>query len=200
VDVSVPRLDRRRRSGIRVHRSTTLDADEVTTRDAIRVTTVPRTLRDLASCEIEKVVERAVSEALIQSMTTNAELARITRDSRRPGAARLRKLLETIAGGGPIRSDTEDRLRDLLERAQLPRPATNVVVEGRERDFVWKRERLVVEVDGFKYHATPARFESDRRRDAELVAAGYRVLRVTWRQLQEESVAVIARIAQALAR
>jgi very-short-patch-repair endonuclease len=58
----------------------------------------------------------------------------------------------------------------------------------------------VVDVDGYAYHGTRAAFERDRARDAELQAAGYRVIRVTWRQLVDEPEAVIARIAQALAQ
>jgi very-short-patch-repair endonuclease len=65
---------------------------------------------------------------------------------------------------------------------------------------LWAPQRLVVEVDGFAYHGGRAAFERDRLRDAELQAAGYRVARVTWRQLVERPEALIARLAQALAR
>jgi very-short-patch-repair endonuclease len=64
---------------------------------------------------------------------------------------------------------------------------------------MWPREKLIVEVDGYRFHRSRAKFESDRRRDLELTAAGYRVVRVTWRQMREEALFVVARIAQALA-
>ena len=67
-----------------------------------------------------------------------------------------------------------------------------------EVDFLWSPQRLVVEVDGFAYHASRAAFERDRLRDAELQAAGYRVIRVTWRQIERRREALIARLAQAL--
>jgi very-short-patch-repair endonuclease len=66
-------------------------------------------------------------------------------------------------------------------------------------DFLWPRERLVVEIDGFAFHASAASFERDRRRDAELTGAGMRVIRVTWRQLADEPEAVLARLVRALA-
>jgi very-short-patch-repair endonuclease len=77
-------------------------------------------------------------------------------------------------------------------------PETNVRVCGCEVDFLWRVEKLVVEVDGHGFHGHRAAFERDRRRDQRLVAAGYRVIRVTWRQLVGEPLAVITRIAQAL--
>ena len=67
-----------------------------------------------------------------------------------------------------------------------------------EVDFLWSPQRLVVEVDGFAYHASRAAFERDRLRDAELQAAGYRVIRVTWSQIESRREALIARLAQAL--
>jgi very-short-patch-repair endonuclease len=65
-------------------------------------------------------------------------------------------------------------------------------------DFLWRAERLVVEVDGFAFHSSRSRFESDRLRDAQLVATGIRVLRVTWRQIVETPEALLVRVAQSL--
>jgi very-short-patch-repair endonuclease len=97
------------------------------------------------------------------------------------------------------RSEAERRLKHLIAKAALRPPATNVRIGRYEVDAVWMRERLVVEVDGFAFHGHRAAFERDRRRDAELAARGFRVIRVTWRQLVDESEAVIARLAAALA-
>ena len=69
-----------------------------------------------------------------------------------------------------------------------------------ELDFLWREEQLVVEVDGFAFHASRAQFEDDRRRDAELAAKGLQVVRVTWRQIVDEPEAILVRIAPALAR
>jgi very-short-patch-repair endonuclease len=67
-----------------------------------------------------------------------------------------------------------------------------------EVDLLWPEQRLIVEVDGYAFHSTRAAFERDRARDAELIAAGYRVIRVTWRQLVEEPEATVALLAGAL--
>jgi very-short-patch-repair endonuclease len=87
----------------------------------------------------------------------------------------------------------------LLAAAQLPVPEVNTHLHGFEVDFLWRAQRLVVEFDGRQFHGHEAAFERDRRRDQVLLAAGYRVLRVTWRQLLDEPLAVAVRIGQALA-
>lgn len=71
-------------------------------------------------------------------------------------------------------------------------------VRGYEVDFLWREERLVVEIDGYVFHSSRSAFERDRRRDADLQASGFSVMRVTWRQLTDESVAVVARLVQRL--
>jgi len=86
----------------------------------------------------------------------------------------------------------------LIRKARLREPEVNVVVRGYEVDLLWRAERLVVEVDGFAFHSSRTAFEADRRRDAVLAAAGFRVVRVTWAQLAQEPEALLARIAQAL--
>jgi very-short-patch-repair endonuclease len=122
----------------------------------------------------------------------------VERNPRRPGTSAL---LRALAREPRLtRSQAERRLLALVRRAGLPLPETNVRVLGHEVDGLWRDERLIVEVDGFDAHGTRAAFERDRRRDAELVAPGYRVIRVTWRQLCDEPEQLIARLAAALAR
>lgn len=84
--------------------------------------------------------------------------------------------------------------------AHLPVPEINRKVEGRRRDAVWASAKLVAEIDGYRWHSTRFRFEGDRRRDQELVAAGYRVLRFTWHQIKDGPEEVVATVAQALAQ
>jgi very-short-patch-repair endonuclease len=95
------------------------------------------------------------------------------------------------------RSQAERGLLELIRAARLPRPETNVRVERHEVDFLWRAARLVAEVDGYAFHGTRGAFERDRRRDADLQAAGWRVLRITWRRLAEEPEAVVATLARA---
>lgn len=87
----------------------------------------------------------------------------------------------------------------MIRAAQLPSPRTNVRVSQYEVDFLWLDERVIAEVDGFGFHSSRAAFERDRAKDRALQAAGYVVLRITWRQLVDEPEAVIAALAAALA-
>ena len=114
--------------------------------------------------------------------------------------AYVRGLLDSEADPAYTRSDGERRLLRLVREARLPPPVANVPLCGYKVDLLWPAQRLVVEVDGYPFHGHRAAFERDRRKDQALVAAGYRVIRVTGRQLRHEPYAVIARIAQALAR
>jgi len=85
-----------------------------------------------------------------------------------------------------------------VKDAELPIPLYNRKIRGLMVDAQWPALKVVVEVDGRKDHGTPWAFENDRWRDQILVAAGYRVIRVTWRQLVAQPMAVAVRIAQAL--
>ena len=87
---------------------------------------------------------------------------------------------------------------DLIRRAGLPAPETNQRVEGYEVDLVWREQRLIAEIDGYAFHSTRCSFEEDRRRDRLLVSRGWRVIRITWRQMQDE-VPLVATLATALA-
>lgn len=200
VDISLPDGDRRRQRGIRVHR-VCLQAEDLTTRDDIPLTTPARTIVDLAvmlsSRELEQVLAHAERENLIERRDL---LAMVGKHSGRPGAPLLRALLESEGSPALTRSEAEERLLALIRKAQLPAPETNVRVGAYEVDFFWRRERLVVEVDGFAFHATTRKFENDRRRDGSLVASGLRVMRVTWRQLTSEPEAMLVRLAQTLIR
>jgi very-short-patch-repair endonuclease len=86
----------------------------------------------------------------------------------------------------------------LIKAARLPHPRTNVVVHGYEVDLFWPDQRLVVEIDGYAFHSSRRAFERDRARDAALQAAGYRVVRFTWRQIVHDSLAVVAQLARLL--
>jgi very-short-patch-repair endonuclease len=92
------------------------------------------------------------------------------------------------------RSELESRFFRLCRRFGIPRPDRNVIIEGRERDFVWWEARLVVEVDGHATHGTRFAFEDDRARDLALVRAGWRVVRFTYAHVLREP----AVVAQAL--
>jgi very-short-patch-repair endonuclease len=113
--------------------------------------------------------------------------------------ARLRAELDRAGGPAWTRSEAERRMKLLLRQAGLPSPLTNRKIAGYQADFVWPAQRLIVEVDGYQFHGHRRAFERDRKRDAAHVLAGYRVIRVTWRRLADEPMAVAVMIGQALA-
>jgi very-short-patch-repair endonuclease len=200
VDVTVARSSRSR-PGLRIHRSRTLERKDVRLLEGIPVTAPTRTLLDLAETSPERELERAIEEALVQRLTTEPALVAAVGEAKgRHGAATLKRLLNRAAGPTLTRSEAEERVLALVRQAELDHPELNVRVHGHVVDFLWRRQRLILEIDGFRFHSSRSAFERDRRRDAELGAAGYRVMRVTWRQIVDEPFAVIARLAQALAQ
>jgi very-short-patch-repair endonuclease len=178
----------RRQSGIIVHRSPLRD-DERTTHRGIPTTTVPRTLLDLSAVVRPDALRSALRQAEQLRLTDPLSLTDLAeRYPRRPGLATIRALLkEASIGARIIRSELEERFQAFLLNAGLPLPMTNRQIEGYEVDCVWEKERLIVELDGRATHDTSHAFERDRERDRALAAAGWRVIRITWRQLHEES-------------
>ena len=181
--------------GVTAHRLP-MGEDERTVVDGIPVTGLSRTLLDLASVLDRRRVELALNEAEVRGLTDVVPLARLLeRYPRRRGAAVLRALLNDEAVlSGVTRNDFEERFAALLEAHGLPKPRFNadLFVRGRHfnADCLWEGDRLIVELDGGAVHRTPRAFEEDRRRDRILTAAGWRTIRVTWRQLRDDPAAV----------
>jgi very-short-patch-repair endonuclease len=198
VDVTITCGDHRR-TGIRIHRAASLPANEVTTLERIPITTPARTLLDLAGSLSIRDLERTLVEYLSSRRTTRNRILTLTeRHLGRAGSARLRDLLVDDEPA-LTRSEAEEQFLDLVESVRLPRPKVNTRVMGIEVDFVWPAFMLVVEIDGTAYHSTKGRVVSDRRRDAILAAAGYRILRFSANQLTTEPHIVLVQVAQALA-
>jgi very-short-patch-repair endonuclease len=198
IDVTVVRSGRRR-PGLRIHRSTSLGADDVTTLRGIPTTTPTRAILDLAEQAPERELERALDEALVQKLTSETALVAAVQNA--PGRRGAPRITNLLARGGPpalTRSEAEERFLQLIRAAGLEAPDVNARIGNHVVDFLWRRHRLVVEIDGFQYHSSRKAFERDRRRDAELAAAGYRVIRITWMQLTQEPYSVIARLSPAL--
>jgi very-short-patch-repair endonuclease len=197
VDVTLPGRNARNRPGIRIHRVAQLHPADITAHRNLPVTSPARTLLDLARFLPSRALTRAIEEAEVQRRVTPHSLdEQFKRYPRHRGTAALREAV--IADPAFTRSEAERRLLALIRAARLPVPETNVRLAGYEVDLLWSAQRLVVEVDGFAFHSTRAAFERDRLRDADLLAAGYRVIRVTWRRLTGEPAAVVASLAVAL--
>ena len=187
------------RPGIRVHRTATLDplVDVVRLADGLPVTSVARTLTDLAGVLTPHTLERVCHRAQVLRVLD----ATAVRVSGIRGARALRAALATLEAHDPqiTRRELEERFPALVTRAGLSRPLVNARVAGHEVDFLWPDHRLVVETDGAATHLTATAFEHDRRRDAELLLAGYRVVRFTWRQVTERADTVARTLSALLA-
>jgi very-short-patch-repair endonuclease len=194
IDVSVPRRGVRDRPGIEIHAVGPWHPDDRATRRGIPVTSVARTLLDLAEVVRPSELERAFEAAdrlRLLDMRALDELR--ARSHGRHGLVLIDALLgETRPPPADTRSELESSFLALIREAGLPQPATNVLIEGFLVDAVWPEQRLIVELDGEAFHGTRAAFERDRVRDAALQVAGYRVLRITWRRLNNQPAAVIA--------
>jgi hypothetical protein len=192
VEVTVPSR-RRPIAGIRLYVSGRLQAQDRDEIDGIPCTSIARTLLDLAAILPRRDVERACDEAEVRELFDLAALDDVLSRSRGcRGAATLRAVLRGHAIGTTLtRSELEERALALMDRFGIPRPEVNVRLVCRpgvapEVDFLWRRRRVVLETDGGRFHSTPRQIERDRRKESDLVRAGYRVLRATWRQVERE--------------
>ena len=184
----------RRPPGVRTHRCVLRDED-VTTVDGVPVTTVARTLLDLAGAVPGRLLERAIDQAeVLRVLDLRAVDAVLARGHGRSTATLRNALAHHRPGAARTQSPLEDRLLALVRRERLPPPLVNTRVAGLRVDLHWPAQRLVVEADGAAFHHTRAGFEQDRLRDAALQIAGHRVLRVTHAELHRDPVAVAGRI------
>jgi len=193
----------RRREGIVGHRAA-LPGDEREVVEGIPVTSLARTLFDLASTLSRRELERAFHEAEVRQLTGKLSVPRLLRRyPRHRGSRALRGILAAKRPEGISRNDFEERFLALLDAHGLPRPRMNAAVHLRGRffeiDCLWDDDRLAVELDGGAVHRTRSAFHGDRERDRILVAEGYRTARVTWDQLRDEPEEIVADLRLALA-
>lgn len=199
IDVSVQRTVKVRRRGLRVHRRPTLRAEDIGHRKGIPVTTVARTLVDIATELDEIAVERAVNEADKRDFIDPEALrAALDRYESEPGAPLLRKLLDKRTFRLSD-SDLEILFRPIAAEAGLPLPLSKQVVNGWEVDFYWPGLGLVVETDGLRYHRTASTQTRDARRDRAHSLAGMTPLRFAHYEIKHEPVRVRTELTRAAA-
>jgi len=192
----------RRRETISAHQAR-LREDEVARVEGIPATSVARTLFDLAAVVPRRQLERSFHEVEVRRLTDRVSVPiLLERHPRCRGAADLRRILASREPAGITESEMEERFLAFLDARGFPPARLNSVVSVGGRilrpDCAWPRQRLIVELDGRAAHDTARAFERDRRRDRELLAAGRRTIRVTWRQLHDEPDAVAADLRRAL--
>jgi hypothetical protein len=187
IDVTTAsRSGRASRRGIALHRVRAVPDGAHAQHARIPVTSVARTAIDLAPRFGDRDLEQLVARALGAGLLTVAALrAQAAAGPNSRGAARVRALLDRLAGAGAadLRSRLEVAFASLCDTYNLPVPRTNVRVEGLTVDAFWPHAGLIAEVDGYEFHSMPTAFETDRLRDQRLVRAGYRVIRFTYRQV-----------------
>ena len=162
--IEITTRTRRRRPGVIVHESRLTDAD-VTHHWGIPTTSPARTLTDLAHTLSPAALTRAVNAARVAKLMSRDDLPPRLRKGQTPR---------------PTRSAFEDAFRSFCTRHHLPQPEINAIIAGYEVDALWRPQNLVAELDGEEFHQD---FEADRAKDADLVEAGLRVVRLTWDRL-----------------
>ena len=205
VEITVP-TRRGDVDGIRPYVCRRLEPQDRVVIDGIPCTSVALTLLNLAAVVPRRALERACDEAEVQrlfDLTAVEDVLERFRGCR--GAARLRAVLGEHAIGTTLtRPGLEEAALRMIDSYGLRRPEVNVRIpcgsgEAPEVDFLWRRERLVLETDGGRFHSSRSQIERDRRKESLLVRAGYRVLRATWWQVQRDPRDVALMLRAALA-
>jgi very-short-patch-repair endonuclease len=204
VHVTTPRNLRPPQPWVRVHRRKLARCDVTEVRGQ-RVTTMPRTIIDLAAVLDEEPLDIALDSAIRMRMSRSRFLERFEEVAKdRPHGIRvLRKLIdERETEQGLTGSAFERRLLRLLRRGGLPLPVCQYEVERRNFkafiDFAYPEFGIAVEADGYRWHDGRGAFERDRVRTSELGSLGWRVIQVTWLQLKYDPAGVLERIRRAL--
>ena len=202
VDVTVARDRHRKTPGIRGHRSGCLLSRDVRVEQGLPVTSPARTLLDRAATLTTHDLEREVDEALIVlQIARPGELADVVaRSTGHRGAPILGRLLERRTHETITQSEAEKLFLALIRNAGLPEPESQVRIAGFRVDFLWREERVVFEIDGYRFHTSRRAFDRDRRKDLALKQALYDPNHVSRDQVKHEPLIVLAHVAGALAR
>ena len=203
VDITAPRS----RDGvpdIRLHSARSLTAHDTTTHEGMPITSVARTLLDLAATTRPDRLERSLAQAERLQLYDGTAIAEVlSRSNGHRGRAALTRA--TAQEPKLTRSELEANFLELVRQAGLPEPQSNLPLIAHdhprlEPDFYWPTCRLVVETDGWETHRTRSAFKRDRRRDAALVAAGWRVMRFTYDDVAYDGATVARRLRAVAAR
>ncbi len=192
VDVTIPGTSRDPYPGIRRHRTRRLHPEDISANDGIPVTSVARTILDLAGVLRPQQLLEVIEQADRLEILDFAALRRAI--DRRPnvrGVAHLGHIIREYAGVPDTKSQLERDFLALITEVGLPRPLLNTKVAGLTVDVYWPQWGLVVELDSRAYHLNPRQFEADRIRDAKIQRLDLRGLRVTNRRMRTAAGEVI---------
>jgi len=188
IEVTLPGLGSRRRPGIRVHRTRRLEPADVVSRARIPVTSLARTLLDVAGSISRRHLREVYIEAERDDLIDPHDLDRVLRTSRgRRGAGVLRRIAaEDMSRVKRTKSPLESGFLDFCRRHGIPEPIPNHVVHGYEVDAYWPAANLVVELDSWEWHRDRGAFERDRAKIGDLRLFGINVVPVTSRRMRRE--------------
>lgn len=190
IEVTVTATRTPRRDGLVAHRTTRTDG--TTTRNGLRVSSVPRLLIELATRERPRELDRLITEGIRKQVLDLTEMeAALECHARRPGISNLTQALRAYRPTPKRASGLELAFDALIAGTDVPPPLRNVIIEGWELDCYWPELRLAVELDGRPYHVAARDMEKDRYKDGQLLLLGIRVLRITDRRLELEPLAVL---------
>ncbi|MBF6621186.1 MAG: hypothetical protein ITG02_13275 [Patulibacter sp.] len=187
VEIVVARTSRPHHRNVKVHCHPQIEPDELTDRDGIRVTTVARTLLDLAAVLPPAALRRSVGQAdVLRLFDRHAVAPLLVRHRHHRGRKALEAVLRTWEEPERVRSPQEETFPELCARFGFPRPAINAEVLGMEVDAVFFDHGIAVELDGYAFHSGAIQWEDDHEKRARLVAAGWTVLAYSWRQVRDD--------------
>jgi hypothetical protein len=186
--------------GLRLHQTRRLAPHEVRLEKGIPVTSIERTLLDLAGRMGAKRIERTLVQADKTGNLSWSALALILHRRRgRKGAGRLKRIAaEVDPRTVETLSVTEIDFLALWRETGLLLPVVNVLVEGHLVDFLWPQQKVIVETDSWRFHGDQPTFERDHETDVELVAAGYDVHRTTYKMLERDPNRFLSNVRRAL--
>jgi very-short-patch-repair endonuclease len=198
LEVSGPR--RMRSRTVSSHITPPIPIEDMSTIDGIPVTSIERTLFDLAGVVDVDALEDALDSALRRPLTTMGRLKlRLRSEKGRTGVGRLRALLhERDADGHPSESRFETRLNRLLLRSGLPAARQFTIWDGgvfvARVDFCFPEARLVVEADSYRWHGNRRAWQRDIERRNQMTALGWQIIQVTWADLTRNPDRIVGRL------
>lgn len=172
--------------GVVVRRTHDLDSWHVTEVDGVRVTTIARTVVDLAADRPASLIGRLVDDLVSADRMELVELEAVVNSVARrgkPGMRTMHKVLDVRIGPDRDASVLERRGRDVIRRAGLPLPIPEYPIPwttGRRFDDAYPELRLAIEWDSKRFHGQRAAFEADRARNRDAAIHGWHILRFTW--------------------
>jgi very-short-patch-repair endonuclease len=199
VELSVIASGSRSRRGIRVHRIQAVERGEVRREQGLWVSAPARTVLEIAAVAVRDELVEVVDQGLALRRFTPRDLkAVLARNRGRRGAGRLAELITDDTAIAITRSQAEKAFLELIRDAGLPMPETNVPFGRFEADFVWREQRLIVELDSATYHSGPGVFQRDREKALVFRDAGFDSMRVTRVHIVHQPAVTLVRVVRAL--